>query len=134
MVKSFTKRCFCVLKNGRFSVLLCLFYGYFAEHSESEQADRVEKWAKLVKIETDFMLIRCFGGVLPEKTDTLLVKIETKERKRGVKMERFLYWFFIIAGLYYAWYCLMGGLYVGAILFLLLVVFSATGLRGNKEK
>lgn len=80
------------------------------------------------------MLIRCFGGVLPEKTDTLLVKIETKERKRGVKMERFLYWFFIIAGLYYAWYCLMGGLYIGAILFLLLVVFSVSGLRGSRKK
>lgn len=76
-------------KNGRFSVLLCLFYGYFAEHSESEQADRVEKWAKLVKIETDFILIRYFGGVLPDKTDTLLVKIETKERKRGVKWRDF---------------------------------------------
>ena len=71
---------------------------------------------------------------MPEKTDTLLVKIETKERKRGVKMERFLSWFFIVAGLYYAWYCLMGGLYIGAILFLLLVVFSASGLRVNKEK
>lgn len=49
-------------------------------------------------------------------------------------MERFLSWFFIIAGLYYAWYCLMAELYIGTILFLLLVVFSATGLRGNKEK
>ena len=134
MVKSFTKRCFCVLKNGRFSVLLCLFYGYFAEHSESEQVDRVEKWAKLVKIETDFMLIRCFGGVLPEKMDTLLVKNETNERKRGVKMERFLYWFFIIAGLYYAWHCLMGGLYIGAILFLLLVLFSMFGVGKNKKE
>lgn len=57
-----------------------------------------------------------------------------KREEEIVKMERFLYWFFIIAGLYYAWYCLMGGLYIGAILFLLLVVFSATGLRGNKEK
>ena len=80
------------------------------------------------------MLIRCFGGVLPEKTDTLLVKIETKDRKRGVKMERFLYWFFIIAGLYYAWYCLMGGLYVGAILFLLLVLFSMFGVGKNKKE
>ena len=76
-------------KNGRFSVLLCLFYGYFAEHSESEQVDRVEKWVKLVKIETDFMLIQRFCGVLPEKTDTLLVKNETKERKRGVKWSNF---------------------------------------------
>lgn len=134
MVKSFTKRCFCVLKNGRFSVLLCLFYGYFAERSESEQADRAEKWAKLVKIETDFMLIRCFGGVLPEKTDTLLVKNETKERKRGVKMERFFSWFFVIAGLYFAWHCLMSGLYVGAILFLLLVLFSMFGVGKNKKE
>ena len=49
-------------------------------------------------------------------------------------MERFLSWFFIVAGLYYAWYCLMGGLYIGAILFLLLVLFSMFGVRGNKEK
>lgn len=49
-------------------------------------------------------------------------------------MERFLYWFFIVAGLYYAWYCLMGGLYVGAILFLLLVLFSMFGVGKNKKE
>lgn len=57
-----------------------------------------------------------------------------KRKKERCEMERFLYWFFIIAGLYYAWYCLMGGLYIGAILFLLLVLFSMFGVGKNKKE
>ena len=49
-------------------------------------------------------------------------------------MERFLSWFFIVAGFYFAWHCLMGGLYIGAILFLLLVVFSLFGVDKNKKE
>ena len=80
------------------------------------------------------MLIRCFGGVLPEKTDTLLVKNETKRKKERCEMERFFSWFFIVAGLYFAWHCLMAELYIGAILFLLLVVFSMFGVGKNKKE
>lgn len=57
-----------------------------------------------------------------------------KREERDIKMERFFSWFFVVAGLYFAWHCLMGGLYIGAILFLLLVLFSMFGVRGNKEK